>query len=124
MKPRSQQHMENILNWPVVKAKSVSLLQDYALFLRGCNNAMSDLRDMKELDMPANKKIVVSKLPFKLREKFRNSACDIHMRHNRRPNLMTLYTLWNIKSKSCLILFLVIFKLLKEYMKKGMGMAR
>lgn len=79
-------YMEKVLNWPVVKAESVSLLQDYALFLRGCNNAMSDLQDMKELDMSANLKIIVSKLPFKLREKCRSSACDIWERHNRRPN--------------------------------------
>lgn len=79
-------YMEKVLNWPVVKPEGVLFLQDYALFLRGCYNAMSDLEDMKELDLPANLKTIVSKLPFKLREKFRSSACGIRERQLRKPN--------------------------------------
>jgi len=32
---------------------------------------------MKELDMPANLRTILMKLPYKLREKWRNVACDI-----------------------------------------------
>lgn len=39
-------YMEKVINWPVIKVENVSTLQDYALFLHGCNNAMSDLLDM------------------------------------------------------------------------------
>lgn len=76
-------YMEKVHHWPAVKAENVSSLQDYALFLRGCNNAMTDLQDMRELDMSANLKLILSKLPFKLREKFRPVAYDIREKHRR-----------------------------------------
>lgn len=40
----------------------------YALFLRGRGNVMEELHYMQELDMPSNFEMVVSKLPYKLRE--------------------------------------------------------
>lgn len=43
-------YMEKVQHWPVVKAENVSSHQEYALFLRACNNAMTDLQDMRELD--------------------------------------------------------------------------
>ena len=79
-------YMQKFSQWPAVRAENVTLLQDYALFLRGCNNAMADLPDMKELDMAANLRVVISKLPFKLRERFRTVACDIRERQKRKPN--------------------------------------
>lgn len=69
-------YMDKVLNWPAIKVENVPALQDYALFLRGCNYAMSDLHDMRELNMSANLKIVIWKLPYKLRESFRNMACQ------------------------------------------------
>lgn len=56
----------------------------YALFLRQCNNAMADLQGMKELDMSAN--LIMSKLIFKIRERFRGVACDIRENLKRKPN--------------------------------------
>lgn len=78
-------YMDNVHNWPVVKAENVSSLQNYALFLCGCNNAMADLQDMRELDMSANLKLVLSKLPFKLRDRFRLVAGDIRENQHRKP---------------------------------------
>lgn len=60
----TEAYMEKVLKWPAVKVENVSALQDYALFLHGCSNAMSDLFDMRELDMSANLEIIISKLPF------------------------------------------------------------
>lgn len=76
-------YMDKVHNWPIVKA-NVSALQEYALFLHGCDNAMADLQDMRELDMSANLKLILSKLPFKLRERFRLTAYDIHEKQHRR----------------------------------------
>lgn len=78
--------MEKVHNWPAVKAENVFLLQDYALVLCGCNNAMANLQDISELDMSANLKVIISKLPFKLRERFRSIACDIRENHKPPPN--------------------------------------
>ncbi|KAI2668803.1 hypothetical protein H4Q32_005610 [Labeo rohita] len=80
----SAAYMEKVLQWPMIKGEDVTALQDYAVFLRGCCNAMSEVQYLQELDMPANMRTVVSKLPFKLREKWRTVACDLLDQRNRR----------------------------------------
>ncbi|KAM8861775.1 uncharacterized protein ACB058_008484 isoform 2-T2 [Synchiropus picturatus] len=45
---------------------------------------MCDLEFMTELDNPSNMKTVISKLPFKLKERWRNQAYEIHTRSGRR----------------------------------------
>lgn len=69
--------MERALAWPTIKAEDVKALQAYALFLRGCCNAKEELHYMQELDMPTNMRMVISKLPYKLREQWRAIAHDI-----------------------------------------------
>jgi len=44
-------HMEKVLGWPKIRYEGRTALQDYALFLHGCCNAMADLQYMQELDM-------------------------------------------------------------------------
>ncbi len=73
----SAAYMEKVLGWPMIKYEDITALQDYALFLRGCYNAMADLECMQELDMPTNMKAIILKLPFKFREKWRTAACDL-----------------------------------------------
>lgn len=70
----------------MVKGEDITALQDYAVFLRGCCNAVLDIQYLQGLNMPANMRTVVLKLPFKLREKWRTVACDLMERHNRRAN--------------------------------------
>lgn len=84
--------MEKALSWPVVKPEDVKSLQVYALFLRECCNAMEDVQYMRELDMPANMRKVILKLPYKLREKWRVSACEILERFNRRARFIDIVT--------------------------------
>lgn len=83
-------YMEKVLNWPVLKPEDVKSLQAYALFLRECCNAMGDVQYMRELDMPGNMRTVILKLPYKLREKWRVSACEILERFNRRAQFMDI----------------------------------
>lgn len=74
----SAAYMDKISNWSSIKPEDVNALQSFALFLRGCSNLVQHIKYMKELDMPANLRIIVMKLPYKLREKWRNVACNIH----------------------------------------------
>lgn len=85
-------YTEKVLNWPVVKPEDVKSLQAYALFLLECCNAMEDVQYMRELDMPANMRTVILKLLYKLREKWRASACEILERSNRRAQFMDIVT--------------------------------
>ena len=69
------------------------------MFLRGCNNTMADLQDMKELDMSASLKLILSKLPFKLRERFRLIAYDIREKQHCRQcfNDIVLFVEYQVK---------------------------
>ncbi|XP_030596228.1 uncharacterized protein LOC115787620 [Archocentrus centrarchus] len=82
----STAYIDKALAWPSVKSEDVKALQAYALFLRGCCNAMEELHYMQELDMPGNMKMVISKLPYKLRERWRAVAHDIMETYNQRAH--------------------------------------
>lgn len=69
--------MNKALTWPQIKAEDVNALQEYSLFLRGCGNVMEEVQYMHELDMPANMMMVIKKLPYRLRYKWRSVACDL-----------------------------------------------
>ncbi|KAJ8406743.1 hypothetical protein AAFF_G00296590 [Aldrovandia affinis] len=67
-------YLEKALSWTGIKADDGKALQAYALYLRGCYIAMQDLEYLKELDIPSN--LMTSKLPYKLRDKWRTAAHD------------------------------------------------
>lgn len=77
-------YVNKLTEWPTVKAEDKKGLQAYALCLAECCNAMQELRYLDELNIPANMKIIIQKLPYKLREKWRVKACDIFETHGRR----------------------------------------
>lgn len=83
-------YMGKALNWSSIKAEDGKALHSYALFLRGCCNAMRDLQDMEECDLPSNWMLIVSKLPYKLRERWRTAACEILEQRKRRGRLQDL----------------------------------
>ena len=64
--------MDKNIAWPAVKAEDDKGLQAYSLFLCECCNAMEDLRYLGELNMPANMKTIIQKLPYQLRAKWRH----------------------------------------------------
>lgn len=45
---------------------------------------------MEELDNPSNLRIIVSKLPFRLRDKWRSTVCDIQDRQKQRVKFKNL----------------------------------
>lgn len=63
-------YIEKALNWDQIG----KALHSYALYLRGCSNSVQNLTHISELDSPSNIKRLVSKLPFKLQEKW-HSVC-------------------------------------------------
>lgn len=62
-------------------------LQDYSLFLRGCSNAMEEVH---ELNMPANLQTIIRTLPYKLRDKWRTVACELHERCSQRATFIDI----------------------------------
>ncbi|KAL7830822.1 hypothetical protein SRHO_G00319490 [Serrasalmus rhombeus] len=54
------------------------------MFLRSCCNAMENMEYMEELDMVYNMRSIALKLPYKLREKWRNRAYELQEHWNLR----------------------------------------
>ena len=47
------------------------------LFLTGCSNTMANISYMEDLDNTDNTKALANKLPYRLKEAWRKSACDL-----------------------------------------------
>ena len=60
--------------WPSIKAEDPEGLQGYALFLTELNNLAKDIHMEQEINHTQNLKMVISKLPFKLRDKWRSTV--------------------------------------------------
>ena len=83
-------YMEKALNWTVIRPDDGKALYSYALYLRSCCNAAQNLQYMSELDLQSNMKQIVSKLPYKLRERWRTVVCDIMEQTQQRPKFNDL----------------------------------
>lgn len=80
----SNAYIQKALNWNTIKPEDGKELHSYALYLRGCCNIVRSLPDMTELNTPSNLKLILSKLPYKLRERWRTKACEIQENTQRR----------------------------------------
>lgn len=83
-------YLEKALQWPQIKAEDSKGMKTYALFLIGCRNTMADVEFMNEMNNPTNMRTVISKLPFRFRERWRNTAFDIQQRNGRRATFEDL----------------------------------
>lgn len=83
-------YMDKALSWSSIKPDDTKSLQAYALFLRGCCNAMEDINYMYELNLPTNMLNIIRKLPYRLRDKWRTAACDLHERKKQRATFKDL----------------------------------
>lgn len=70
-------YMTKALNWPVMKPEDGNGLRSYALFLRSCYHTMQDIDGLRELENSTNLRQIASKLPFRLRDKWRVNVCNM-----------------------------------------------
>jgi hypothetical protein len=62
-------YVDKAVKWPQIKAEEAKSLHIFSMYLTGCNNVMKDREYLEEMNSPSNLRIVVSKLPFRLRER-------------------------------------------------------
>lgn len=67
-------YIEKALSWSPIKPEDSKALEAFALYLRGCHNAIAEIAYLEELDLSSNLQSLVAKLPFKLRERWRTEA--------------------------------------------------
>lgn len=98
-------YIEKALSWNSIKPDDGNALYAYALYLRGCCNTMAQLQGMHELNLPSNLKLILSKLPYKLKEKWRTTAYELLEKNKRRADFSDLVsfieTQANIFTRSC-----------------------
>lgn len=76
-------YMEKALNWATIKPDDGKSLQSYVLYLKECLNAMDDLDHMDELNIASNLKLLLSKVPYKLRERWRTLVFEYEQKKTR-----------------------------------------
>ncbi|XP_070535086.1 uncharacterized protein [Ptychodera flava] len=64
-------------DWPELKSEDKTALKDFALFLTKCENAMKGESHLRELNHYKNLQMLVYKLPFKLRDRWRSKTYSI-----------------------------------------------
>ena len=67
-------YVRKALEWTVIKAENVKLLDDYAIFLTEIDYAMQNLESVRVLENPDNLRKLVQKLPYTLQERWRNKV--------------------------------------------------
>lgn len=82
--------MEKAFKWPKIKSEDGKALSAFSLFLLCCRNTMEDIEYMDELDNPTNLRVVASKLPYKLMEKWRAQAYEIQEQRGSRAKFADL----------------------------------
>lgn len=92
-------YIDKALSWPQIKSEDGKALSTYAVFLTGCRNTMEAVDFMEEMDNSTNMRIVVSKLPYKMKEKWRNAAFDIKERRGHRARFADLVFFINCQAK-------------------------
>lgn len=92
-------YIEKALSWPQIKTDDAKGLNEYALFLIGCKNTMKDVDYMEEMDNPTNMRAILSKLPYKLREKWRLVAYEMMENKKKRPRFGDLVSFIDKQAK-------------------------
>lgn len=80
-------YMSKVFSCPVIKSEDVKALQAYSFLLRECCNVIEDTEFVHELDVPGNMQMIIRKLPYKLKDKWRSVVCDVQERFHRRATL-------------------------------------
>ena len=94
--------VDKALNWSIIKPDDAYALRAYALFLRSCFNTMNEAGFIDELENATNMKVLVSKLPFRLRDRWRVAVVNIGERCDRRPTLQDLLEFLEKQAKAAL----------------------
>ena len=65
-----QCYLKRLEKWPSISRDHVKRLDDFTTFLMGCRNAMTATESIKELDYPTSLRLIVSKLPGYLQDRW------------------------------------------------------
>ena len=67
-------YVDKAVNWPQAKGGDAVALDQYAVFLTGCRNAMNDIKYVCEIEHPRNMQKIVQKLPVFIQDRWSRRA--------------------------------------------------
>ena len=73
----AQSFSKKMREWPPLKQEDGAAMEEFATFLLGCQNYMQGLSSLSHLDNVTEIKMLVMKLPFKIRERWRIQADNL-----------------------------------------------
>jgi hypothetical protein len=79
----SNGYAKKATEWPVIKSEDAKAMDEFALFLRSCLNAMRDVKYLDQLDNPERLQMLVLKLPFDARRRWRKKFIQARENDNR-----------------------------------------
>lgn len=93
-------NMQKSLNWGTIKSEDGNEFYVCELYIGGCYNVMKELKHMEELDLTSTQVHIVSKLPYKLKERWRTAANELLKKNQQRARFSDLVTF--IKRQVCI----------------------
>ena len=79
-------YVEKLLSWPPIKSIDIDCLENLAILMRNCKNAMESIDDLNEVNHPKNLQRIIGKLPYQLQERWRQFVFKFS-RQNKRADL-------------------------------------
>jgi len=73
----SNTYLEQLSNWPVIKNEDAKAMEELALFLSKCDNYVSNMSIRNPFQSPNEMLMIVNKLPYKYRERWRSRSHSI-----------------------------------------------
>ena len=92
--------INKLMNWPTVKADDVATLENFALELQTCANAVGSLKQgMHELDNPKTLRKLLEKLPFTLQERWRREVDNVKVKFSRSVSFSDLVRFVEVEAR-------------------------
>ena len=94
----AHKYLEKLSNWQPIRSEDAKGLGELASFLIQCNNMMSKMSELNQLNSWRDIKEILNKLPYDLRKQFRTKACCL-VKRNEEVNFNTLVQFVNDQSE-------------------------
>lgn len=75
--------IDKIEAWPSIKPEEGPALEKFSVLLTSCLNYAKDIKALGQLNSPKEMLVILSKLPYKLREKWRGHVLSLQEQHEK-----------------------------------------
>ena len=92
-------YVDRVTNGSAIKAEDGTALQSFSVLLTSCKNTLSDIGYLSKIENPDSLRKVVARLPFNLRQKWRDVADDITERKAREVTFADIASFVEMKAR-------------------------